>query len=48
MNVNSKISNRKIDQKNALKKLQIDILESQKNEKLLDSNEIEDLINRLN
>ena len=48
MNMNSKISNRKIDQKNALKKLQIDILESQKNEKLLDSNEIEDLINRLN
>jgi hypothetical protein len=46
--MNSKISNRKIDQKNALKKLQIDILESQKNEKLLDSNEIEDLINRLN
>jgi hypothetical protein len=48
MNMNSKISNRKIDQKNALKKLQIDILESQKNEKLLDSTEIEDLINRLN
>jgi hypothetical protein len=46
--MNSKISNRKIDQKNALKKLQIDILESQKNEKLLDSAEIEDLINRLN
>ena len=48
MNMNTKISNRKIDQKNALKKLQIDILESQKNEKLLDSTEIEDLINRLN
>jgi len=31
-----------------LKKLQIDILESQKNEKLLDSTEIEDLISQLN
>ena len=48
MNMNSKISNRKIDQKDALKKLQIDILESQKNEKLLDATEIENLINRLN
>ena len=48
MNMNLKISNRKIDQKNALKKLQIDILESQKNEKLLDSSEIEDLISQLN
>jgi hypothetical protein len=48
MDMSSKISNRKVDQKNALKKLQIDILESQKNEKLLDSTEIEDLINRLN
>ena len=48
MNMNLKISNRKIDQKNVLKKLQIDILESQKNEKLLDSDDIEDLINRLN
>ena len=48
MNMNLKISNRKIDQKNALKKLQIDILESQKNEKLLDSREIEDLISQLN
>jgi len=48
MNMNAKISNRKIDQKNALKKLQIDILESQKNEKLLDSTEIEDLISQLN
>ena len=48
MNMNLKISNRKIDQKNVLKKLQIDILESQKNEKLLDSSEIEDLISQLN
>ena len=48
MNMNLKINNRKIDQKHALKKLQIDILESQKNEKLLDSNKVEDLINRLN
>ena len=48
MNINLKINNRKINQKNVLKKLQIDILESQKNEKLLDSNKVEDLINRLN
>ena len=48
MNMNSKISKRDINKKQALKKLQIDILKAQKNEKLLDSSEIEDLIKDIN
>ena len=48
MNMNAKIGKRNINQNDALKKLQIDILKSQKNEKLLDSSEIENLINKLN
>ena len=48
INMNAKIGQRNINQKDALKKLQIDILKSQKNEKLLDSSEIENLITKLN
>ena len=48
ININAKIGQRNINQKDALKKLQIDILKSQKNEKLLDSSEIENLITKLN
>lgn len=48
MNMNSKISKRDINKKQALKKLQIDILKAQKNEKQLDSSEIEDLIKDIN
>ena len=48
MKMNLKIKKRNVNQKDALKKLQVDILKTQKNEKLLDSSELENLINRLN
>ena len=46
--VNAKIDQRNINQNDALKRLQTEILESQKLEKLLDSTELERLIGKLN
>ena len=46
--VNAKINQRNINQDDALKRLQTEILESQKLEKLLDASELEGLINKLN
>ncbi len=46
--VNAKIDQRNINQNDALKRLQTEILESQKLEKLLDSSELEELIGKLN
>jgi len=45
--VNAKIDQRNINQNDALKRLQTEILESQKLEKLLDSSELERLISKL-
>ncbi len=46
--VNAKIHKRSINQSDALRRLQIEILESQKTEKLLDVSKLDELIGKLN